>query len=187
MDVSPAVEVAPKVPRKRWYRRWRVWLVAPVLLVLILGAGLRVFVFHHSQSQLAVLTKLEGNGFIDIVETPRTQRFLTVIETLDKIPGFSDWILSPLAEQMGESPNLVLAAADWMVGFPQSERGPVLTPEEFRALTTLRNVLGINFSNQPLSKEQIESLAGMTWLTSLAIDLSSFQEEAEVRSTRFKN
>lgn len=168
-DVPPAPQETPPPIRKRWLRRWRLWILIPLLLLLVSGSGLWMLSLTYSRSQ-TYFSKLDH----ETLDTPRTRRVTYVLETLDKIPGFGDWILTPLLTSENFSPLDMLI--DLKVQLRQSDFGVTLTADEFHRMTSNRNILAFDAANKKLTLDQLQELSRMTWLTELSVDLHHLEE-----------
>lgn len=172
-DVPVIKSETPPQPRKRWYRRKRFWILILLAPLLVACAALGVLNLTQSRWQ-ALLTKLDSTVVLQSAETPASHRIEVVLETMSQIPGFQDWVLLPFLQAGGYS--LLTMLVDMRLELPEANSGVTLTAEEFRLLTTHRNIIGFDAVNEELTFEQLQDLSRMTWLKELSLGLSHFAE-----------
>lgn len=174
VDTDSLAPLPALPPARHWlHRRWY-WFVISPLLILAFGTALLLVEFQRTKSQTPLLDFLAEHASVEPVETLRTKRFVWVLETLGKIPGFNSWV-SPALEKLYDGRGFM----DYALLMPHSEREFPLTPEQFAAITKTRNFVELDCSDRPLTPEQFQQLGRMTWLIGLGFDLSTSTQPSE--------
>lgn len=167
---QPAAAPAPLPPRRR-RRVWR-WIVIPCATLLLTGTALRLFVFTQSNELHAVLNKIRHaqQGSLEEIETPWTGTISSMAERLDETTGVISWLYFHLPENSIES--LLDPFYQWHVNVPPLDATDGLSDEEFKTLTTSRQVTEFYIGSDAISPARAEMIARMPWVNRLSLSLS---------------
>lgn len=170
-DTPTATQPKSPPPPRRWYRRWRVWLLATPLLFVASAITLHWCLSLGAKTTMELYEKFAFKADVEIVETAFAKRVEWALDQTDIIPGLQDF-----AREM--TSQILIHWLTLSVTFDSGSQ-TTLVDEDFADLAKLKNVIAIDFADQTWNETRLKHLSRMTWLQQLSLDLSSLEEENE--------